>query len=812
MPTLTWRPMPHPILNYAIAFLSIAAAVLTNHLLTYLSWVGPSLSLFLCAIMIVAWAGGTGPALFAMALAILAFDYFFLPPTYSFALEFKDVSQLVLFAITTLFVVALFASQKRGAESLLRVRDEQREAVHALQKLNERLRVENAERKWAEDRARLAEEELRATVDTIPALAARHDADGAINFVNQTWRSFTGLSQESWKDRGSVVTHPDDRLRVDSVWLEHLKLGESFETEQRLRRFDGEYRWHALRRVPLRNGNGKVIAWYGAGYDIEDRKRAESALHASEAKLAEARRELQLTIDTIPALVVAHDSDGTRSFVNQKWRNYTGLTLEETTGERGHKNFFHQDDTEAHDQAWHASLVSGEPLQIEVRLHGADGEYRWHTIRRVPLRDEQQCIIKWYSVGFDIEDRKRAESELQRSEQRYRHLFHHIPIPLWQVNSRGLLDLIEELHANGIPDLGRYMDDHPEFLPRAMASIAIEEANHSAVRFFGGAEARDVSGPVAPYWRAGSQVFRNILEARYRGEQDYQEDTKLTTFDGRVVEGLFTSAFPTALSELGISVNSFVDATEKIKAQKMLQQVQADFAHAARVSVLGELTASIAHEVNQPLAAIATSAEASLRWLTRPVPDVEEVRDLTLRMAADARRASDIIGRVRAMAARRAPEQTLLSLDDVIGEGLLFLRHEIQSRGVTVSHLPALDVPMVLADRTQIQQVIVNLAVNAMHAIEQSGTTNRSIIVRTVAPDLAILRCTVEDSGPGIAPEHFARLFESFFTTKEDGMGMGLPICRSVIEAHGGRIAADNNSANGGARFSFTLPVASTTT
>jgi signal transduction histidine kinase len=200
-----------------------------------------------------------------------------------------------------------------------------------------------------------------------------------------------------------------------------------------------------------------------------------------------------------------------------------------------------------------------------------------------------------------------------------------------------------------------------------------------------------------------------------------------------------------------------------------------------------------------------------LRWLARPEPDVEEVRELTKRVVVDARRASAIIDRIRAMVVRREPEQTLLSLDDVIREALLFLRYEVQSRGVAVSHFPALAAPKVRADRTQLQQVIVNLAVNAIQAVAQADSANRKIIVRTIVPDPAILRCTVEDGGPGVEPQHLARLFESFFTTKDGGMGMGLPICRSVIEAHGGRIAADNESAHGGARFSFTLPVAGTT-
>jgi signal transduction histidine kinase len=179
---------------------------------------------------------------------------------------------------------------------------------------------------------------------------------------------------------------------------------------------------------------------------------------------------------------------------------------------------------------------------------------------------------------------------------------------------------------------------------------------------------------------------------------------------------------------------------------------------------------------------------------------------------ADARRASEIVGRIRGMATGRVPEQTLLSLDDVIREALLFLRHEVESRGVAVSHFSALGPQKVLADRTQLQQVVVNLAVNAMQAMAQAASTNRNIIVRTAVSDPASVRCSVEDSGPGIERLHIMRLFDSFFTTKDGGMGMGLRICRSVIEGHGGRIAADNGSELGGARFFFTLPIANATT
>ncbi len=461
------------------------------------------------------------------------------------------------------------------------------------------------------------------------------------------------------------------------------------------------------------------------------------------------------------------------------------------------------------------------PDYIEAILSSLDGQASFSTetrLRRLDGTIFDAQFTAWHSPDnkraglagvIDITERKRAHAELQSSNQRYHHLFHHLPIPLWQIDSRGVMALVKELRDQGVTDIGEHLDAHPEVFARSIDVLSIGEVNQSAVRLFGARDPSNLRGPIAPYWRAGNETLRKILEARFRGEESYQEETKLTTYDGRVVEGLFTSTFAPALTELGISLNSFVDATEKKRAEEMLQRVQADFAHAARVSMLGELTASIAHEVNQPLAAIAANGEAGLRWLARPEPDVAEVREITKRIVADARRAADVISRIRAMAARRAPEHVPLSLDDVIREALLFLRHEVQARGVVITHHMARNAPSVRADRTQLQQVIVNLAVNGMQAMTHATDGERQMIVRTSVVDGSGVICSVEDSGPGISPDGLTRLFDSFFTTKEGGMGMGLPICRSIIEAHGGRISGDNASTVGGARFSFTLPVAS---
>jgi PAS domain S-box-containing protein len=257
-------------------------------------------------------------------------------------------------------------------------------------------------------------------------------------------------------------------------------------------------------------------------------------------------------------------------------------------------------------------------------------------------------------------------------------------------------------------------------------------------------------------------------------------------------------------------VGAVQDVTQRRLSEETLAQARSELAHMTRITSLGGLTASIAHEVNQPLAAIVTNGESGLRWLARPDPNVFKVQELTERMVADARRASEIIDRIRGMATPRAPESTLLSLDDVVKQSIIFLRPELQLKGISVSLDLAPTLPHVVGDRTLLQQVIVNLTMNAVQAITQAGGVRQRIFVQTMLSNPGTVSCFVEDSGPGIDPTHLSRLFDNFFTTKDNGMGMGLAISRSIIEAHNGHIQADNNSSLGGARFSFSLPAIAT--
>jgi C4-dicarboxylate-specific signal transduction histidine kinase len=251
----------------------------------------------------------------------------------------------------------------------------------------------------------------------------------------------------------------------------------------------------------------------------------------------------------------------------------------------------------------------------------------------------------------------------------------------------------------------------------------------------------------------------------------------------------------------GMMNSDIVDIPERARERERLQTE----ATPARISVRAELAATIVHEVNQPLAAVRTNIETGLRYLNRPDPNVDEARKAMQRSLNDVLRAAEVVSSIRAMAAGTRPQQTIVSLHNIIEESLGFLHNELESTAVVVSLDLAPSLPALTGDRIQLQQVVVNLAINAVQAMAQSATAERKLAVRTELLDPWI-SCSFEDSGPGVDPDHLERLFRGF-TTKNTGMGMGLPMCRAIIEAHGGELRADNNSRFGGARFSFLLPL-----
>ncbi len=241
--------------------------------------------------------------------------------------------------------------------------------------------------------------------------------------------------------------------------------------------------------------------------------------------------------------------------------------------------------------------------------------------------------------------------------------------------------------------------------------------------------------------------------------------------DGTLLDALFFAAFSPVTGDPSTSLVGLIDVSDRVKAQEMLAKVQAEIAHAARVSVLGELTASIAHEVSQPLTAIESNTEASLLWLARSPPNLDEVQKLSSRTVAEVQRAAGIIERIRSMAVRAAPEKTHVALNPLIDEAILFLRHELQRHGVRVALDFEPSLPEIFGDRVQLQQVIVNLAINAIQAMTSAASPEREIAIRTSSTPGEPVLIEFKDTGPGISDEVVGRLFDSFFTTKAAGMG-----------------------------------------
>jgi PAS domain S-box-containing protein len=661
----------------------------------------------------------------------------------------------------------------------------------------------------AEKALSASERDLRLIVDTIPAQAWSARADGSGEFFSQHYIDYVGrslheLQQLSWK----AIVHPDDFDRLWEAWQTTIASGKAGESEGRLRRADGEYRWFLFRWNPVHDHDGKIVKWYGINADIEDRKRAE--IHLSGEKqileMIAAGRPLREILDAL-----------CRFFEKSAPDCFCGI-------------YPIDDDGRAFQYGVAPSLPASYTDSIEGMLVASD------------VSPRGQCIDEVASVvAEDIASDARWMSAPCRA-----HVLKHGLRAVWStpICSRGGVVIGTVCIYQEKP--GAPSPYHKELIAHVahLASIAIERSQAVAAlkrteTFLSEGQRLSLTGSflwkVDTDERIFSEELHRIFEfepevavtdervaerihpddlltlgekvARVRSGQDNPEyEIRLRMPDGRIkyvrVIGRTVSHEDGRLECLG----AVQDVTQRRLAEQARDKVRSELAHVSRVVSLGAVTASIAHEINQPLASIVTNAETGLRWMAQAEPNLVKARELMRRVVNDARRAAEIIDRVRSMASRGSTKHSDVALADVVTDSVAFLHQEFQGRGVSVSLDLAAKLPGVAGDRTQLQQVVVNLAINAAQALKSSEGAQKRITIRTEQVDAETVCCIVEDSGQGIDQEHLPHLFDNFFTTKETGMGLGLPIAQSIVEAHNGRIRADNESSLGGARFIVELP------
>jgi PAS domain S-box-containing protein len=575
------------------------------------------------------------------------------------------------------------------------------------------------------------------------------------------------VSQQPLWDR----VHREDRDRVIEMVRLALREKTDFEGDYRIVLPDGSTRYVHSVGHPLVDNDGEVIELVGTHIDVTEQHHAKEALQKAFDEIKKSEDRLRLVVDTIPTLVWRAGPDGVPDFLNQPALDYTGLSLDQA--ETGWPRAFHPDDKKGMLQKWSAIRASGERGELEARLRRFDGEYRWFLFRAEPLRDEAGNIVKWYGSSTDIEDRKRAERKLRRSEAK---LVEAQRLSLtgsfgWNVPTGERYGSREFFRILGYDD------------PRSVTMEMVFQRAHPEDRAF-------VEQTIGRASRDGTDI-------------DYEH--RLLMPDGSIKHVHVVAHAVKDLDDQLEFIGAVMDVTATKRAEDELRKTQAELAHVTRVTMLGELTASIAHEVNQPLAAAVANAEACLRWLDRDTPDIPKARRSVEWAISDNCRASDVIRRVRALAKKVEIEKVPLDINTVVREVIALLRHELIRRSISLRTELAPAPPMILGDRVQLQQVVINLVMNGIEAMDPVLDRPRELLIRSQLDGAQRMLVSVTDCGVGVSGDDTDRLFKAFFSTKPSGMGMGLSICRSIVEAHGGRLSASRNQGPG-ATFQFELP------
>ena len=768
------------------------------------------------------------------------------------------------------------------------------------------------DRKKAEEAVRESEYKLRQVIDTVPGLLWSNGPDGELTQINQRNLDYHGVRFEDFLHLGwHKFHHPDDLSHTANAFSHAMQTGTSYQTLSRLRRADGEYRWHDVRAEPLRDRQARIIQWYGLSVDIEERKQAEDRLRRSEAYLAGARRlshtgsfgwtpstgelywsdetfrilehdpNIKATIERVlqrihpddrPMIrqVIDETSSGEKDFdvshrllmpdgsvkfvhvlshvlkdaagnleivgalmdVTENTRLYRELAerearvLERTAELRRSESYLAEAERLSHTGSWAVNLKGERTIvywsEESYRIYGLD------PLQGLPTRD-------WVWQQVHPDDRSRLYEEIQEAVRQKRDYVVEFRILLPDGTTK-YLEAIGHHVFSAHGELLEVMGTHVDVTERKRAEEALQE---SQAKFRDYAEsASDWLWEIGPDYKFtlltenayGSNAADRIGSACWDDALDLETEPEKwrllrATLESRkpfrdfVYRSMGGNGSPMYVKASGKPVfdptgefrgyrGTGADVTATMRAEKereRLRQLESDLAHMNRLSMMGELAASLAHEITQPIAAARNNARAAVNFLDKRPPDLGEVREALGCVVGDADRARAIVDRIRDHIKRAPPRMHRFDLNEAINEVIGLARSAIAENGVSVQTRLTEGLAPVEGDRVQLQQVILNLVLNAAEAMSMVDGGARQLLISTEEGGANGVLVAVRDSGPGIDPEHIERVFDAFYTTKPSGVGMGLSICRSIIEAHSGRLWADANEP-GGAAFQFTLP------
>jgi len=757
------------------------------------------------------------------------------------------------------------------------------------------------ERRRAEEALRRSERELRLVIDTIPVMAWTLRPDGVVDFLNRRWVDFSGVSLEQYVADPAGPIHPEDAPRVFEKWRAQMAIGKAYDDEMRLRGADGEYRWFLVRTAPLRDERGKIVKWFGVSTDIEDRKRAERTLFETKSKL-------ELILENSPLAIAGLSPEGRITSWNKAAERLFGWTAGEAIGKLCQTVL--AADRQDYLQSIGKVMLGETILGLVTYRRKKSGEILTCSVSFAPQRNEHGEPIGVTAIVEDVTARKCAEELLRAREQEIRTIVENSPDPIVRVDRQLRRTYVNPAFANinGVPreallgkqigstvaegvvaateeevgivqgsfqtvlDTGTPLDFEvtwpmpsgrrsyavhlePEFDSHGVLASVLSIARDITERKRAEDEVRQsqqllesvlATLPVGVVVtnQAGDIVLSNaaskaiwgrvIISGRERressrafwhetgkrvepanwasvraltsGQTSLNELLDIETFNGEP-KTILNSAAPirNAGGQIVGTVIVNEDVTEAKRGEEKLRQAQAELAHVARVTMMGELTASIAHEVNQPLAAVVTNANAASRWLAANPPNLDEAREAIERIARDGARASEVIRRIRTLIKKSEPSRTSVDLNELIEETVALTQPELKHKKVSLRTELSPRLPRVPADRVQLQQVLLNLFVNAVDSLSTVSDRPRMLRIQTERTEPHSVQVVVQDTGAGIKPDEVERLFEPFHTTKPHGLGMGLAISRSIVEAHGGRLWVTPNDGRG-ATFHFTLP------